>query len=302
MGQIVFYLFIKPLSLLPLRVSYLLSDVLFFILYYLLRYRHKVVFINLRNSFPEKSPREIESIARGSYRHFCDLMLESIRIFSISKEELVHRCTIKNPELVDRFYREGKSIIIAAGHYNNWEMAALAFDLQAAHQAVGIYKPLVNAFLDEKLRQSRSKFGLEMVPKDKVRPFFAESTDRLTAPLLATDQSPSNSINVYWTQFLNQDTAVLFGTEKYARSYNYPVVFGHIRKLRRGHYEMEFEVVEENPAGTAHGEITEKHTRILERDIRKEPRYWLWTHKRWKRKRPEQGPRSGGPQIEIRNM
>ncbi|MCB9035063.1 MAG: hypothetical protein H6557_00420 [Lewinellaceae bacterium] len=287
MGPVVYYLLIKPLSLLPLRVSYLLSDIVFFLMYYLFRYRRRVVLLNLRNSFPEKNPQELEAIARKFFRHFCDLMLEFIRIFSISEQELLKRCKIRNPELLERFYRDGKSIVIAAGHYNNWEMAAVAFDLQAAHQAVGIYKPLANPYLDEKLRQSRAKFGLEMVPKNKTKSFFAENTHRLTAPLLATDQSPSNITAVYWTQFLNQETAVLFGTEKYARKYNYPVVFGHVHKIRRGYYEMEFELLEENPAETPHGAITEKHTRTLERDIQRAPQYWLWTHKRWKRKRED---------------
>lgn len=286
MGRIVFYFLIKPLSLLPLRVSYLLSDLLFLILYYLLRYRRKVVFANLRNSFPGKSPKEVEAIARKSYRHLCDLMLEFIHIFSISEKELIQRCKIRNPELLEEIYREGKSIIIASGHYNNWELAAVAFDLQASHQSVGIYKPLGNAYLDEKLRQSRSRFGLEMIPNRETKAFFAENTHRLTATMLATDQSPSNNINAFWTQFLNQDTAVLFGTEKYAKAYNYPVVYGHIYKIRRGFYEIEFEVLENNPAGAAYGEITEKHTRILEKDIQQAPQYWLWTHKRWKRKRP----------------
>ncbi|MCB0561348.1 MAG: hypothetical protein KDD09_20475 [Phaeodactylibacter sp.] len=286
MGRIAYYLLIKPLSLLPLRVSFLLSDLLFFTLYYLTRYRRKVVFANLRNSFPEKSPKEIETIARKFYSHMCDLMLEFIRIFSISKKGLVRRCKIRNPELLEQIYREGKSVIIAAGHYNNWELAAVAFDLQASHQAVGIYKPLGNAYLDGKLRQSRGRFGMELVSKDKTKAFFAENTNRLTAPLLATDQSPSNNIHVYWTQFLNQDTAVLFGAEKYARAYNYPIVFGHVYKMKRGFYEMEFEMVEKNPAASPHGKITEMNTRILEKDIQQAPQYWLWTHKRWKRKRP----------------
>ncbi|MCO6492109.1 MAG: hypothetical protein J5I98_27075 [Phaeodactylibacter sp.] len=290
MGYIVYYLFIKPLSLVPLRASYLLSDLVFFVLYYILRYRRKVVFSNLRNAFPEKGPKETEAIARKFYRHICDMFLEFVRIFSISKGELVKRCRIRNPELVEQFYRQGKSIIIAAGHYSNWELAAVAFDAQASHQAVGIYKPLGNAFLDQKLRQSRAQFGLELVPKSETKAFFAENTHRLTAPLLATDQSPSNNINVYWTRFLNQDTAVLFGTEKYAREYNYPVVFGHVHKMRRGYYEMEFEVVEAHPASAPYGAITEKHTRILEGDIRRAPQYWLWTHKRWKRKRPAEAP------------
>ncbi|MCB9298171.1 MAG: hypothetical protein H6559_34375 [Lewinellaceae bacterium] len=182
MGYIVYYLFIKPLSLVPLRVSYLLSDLVFLVLYYLLRYRRKVVFANLRNAFPEKS-------TEGN-RGYCPQVLPAhVRHvpgvcphFQHFKGELVRRCRIRNPELVEQFYRQGKSIIIAAGHYSNWELAAVVFDAQASHQAVGIYKPLGNAFLDQKLRQSRAQFGLELVPKAETKAFFAENTHRLTAP------------------------------------------------------------------------------------------------------------------------
>ena len=299
--MLIYYLFIKPLSLLPLRVSFVLSDFLFIILYYVLRYRREVVFTNLRNSFPEKSAREIEDIARKFYRHFCDLSVESIHNFSISRKELVARCKLRNPEVLEKFYAEGKSIIIASGHYNNWELAALAFDLQTSHRGVGIYKPLRNPYLDRKLRQSRGKYGLELVPKDQTKAFFAENGHRLTAPMLATDQSPSKSINVYWTQFLNQDTAVLFGTEKYSKEFGYPVVYGHIYKIRRGYYEMVFEIVEDTPTEAPYGAITEKHTRVLEKDILEAPQYWLWTHKRWKRKRPaEPNPASSQGQSSAK--
>ena len=172
MGQVIYYLLIKPISLLPLRVSYLLSDFLFFLLYHLFKYRRKVVYGNLENSFPEKSKQEIASIAKKFYRHLCDMMIEFIHLFSMSEKELIRRCKAHNLELLERFYREGRSIIISAAHFNNWELAAVGYDVQGLHQAVGIYKPLKNAFLDKKLRQSRARFGMELLPKNKTKSFL----------------------------------------------------------------------------------------------------------------------------------
>ncbi|MCB0571939.1 MAG: lysophospholipid acyltransferase family protein [Phaeodactylibacter sp.] len=287
MAQLLYYLLLKPISLLPLALSYRLSDLLYLVLYYVVGFRKKVVYTNLRNAFPEKSPQEIRKIARRFYAHFCDLLIESVRMFSISRAEVLRRCRLVNLELVERFASQGRSIIVAAGHYNNWELAAVSFGIQASHTIVGIYKPLANPFFDRKMLQSRSRYGMEMLSKKETKTFFAANTHRLTATLFATDQSPANSHQAYWMRFLNQESGVLFGTEKYAREYNYPVVFGKIRKLRRGYYEMEFSLVEENPAQTPHGLVTQEHTRALEALIHEAPQYWLWTHKRWKKQRPE---------------
>ncbi len=287
MSRLLFYLIIKPLSFLPLRLLYYLSDFLYFALYRLAGFRKQVVFNNLRNSFPEKSEAELKGIASSFYRHFCDLLIESVRMFSMPKEEVLRRCRLANQEAVDQLAQQGRSMIIAAGHYGNWELAAVSYGIQSKHTLVGIYKPLANAFFDRVLQRSRGRYGMELLPKQEVKSFFAENAHRLTSTLFATDQSPTSSRRAYWTQFLNQETAVLFGAEIYARKYNYPLVFGKIRKLSRGYYEMEFETLEENPAQTPIGEMTEKHTRVLENLILEAPQYWLWTHKRWKRKREE---------------
>ena len=287
MSRILFYLLIKPLSLLPIGVLLRISDVVFFILYYIIGYRKKVVLNNLQNSFPDKSPKEIERISKKFYQHLCDLIVESVRLFSISEQEVVERCKVVNPEIFEEYYQKGQSILVTAGHYNNWEMMAVGCNPQIPHQMMGIYSSLSNPFFDKKLKESRAKFGIDLVAKQEVKSYFLENKNRPTASFFGTDQSPSSSKRAHWMEFLNQDTAVLFGTEKYAKEYNYPVLFGYIRKVRRGYYEMEFVTVEDEPLQTAHGEITEKHTRLLEEEIKNLPQYWLWTHRRWKRKREE---------------
>ncbi|MFK7908836.1 MAG: lysophospholipid acyltransferase family protein [Chitinophagales bacterium] len=287
MSQILFYLIIKPLSLLPIGVLLRISDFMYLILYHVVGYRKKVVFANLQNAFPNKSLKEIKNIEKQFYQHLCDLVVESIRIFSISEKEIIERCKVVNPEVFDEYYQRGQSVLVTAGHYNNWEMMAVGCNPQIPHQMMGIYSSLSNPFFDKKLRESRAKFGVDLVAKKEVKPYFADNASRPTASFFGTDQSPSSGKRAHWMEFLNQDTAVLFGTEKYAKEYDYPVLFGYIKKVKRGYYEMEYVTVEDQPLQTAKGEITEKHTRLLEEEIRSLPQYWLWTHKRWKRKRSD---------------
>jgi KDO2-lipid IV(A) lauroyltransferase len=285
-SALLYYLVILPVSALPFGALYKLSDFLFFLFYRLLKYRRKVIYGNISRSFPDKSPEEHEEITKAFYSHFCDLIVESLKVFSISPKDVDERMKFKNPEVINRFYEEGKNVILAGGHFNNWELFAVGIDQVLKHQSVAIYKPLTNKFFDEKMRATRGKYGLKMIPIVSVKKEFESGKDIRTVTIFGSDQSPGKVANAYWTTFLNQDTAVLYGTEKYAREYNYPVVYGCIKKVSRGHYLVEFELVHENPANTAYGEITEAHTRLLERDILQQPEYWLWSHRRWKHKKP----------------
>jgi KDO2-lipid IV(A) lauroyltransferase len=286
-SALLYYLVILPVSALPMRALYMLSDALFFVFYHLIGYRKKVVKDNLRRSFPEKSGDEINELTRKFYSHFCDLLVESLKIFTIDREEALKRMVFTNPELINAYFEQGRSVILAGGHYNNWELFAVAIDEAIRHQTLAIYKPLNNQFFDEKMRLTRGKYGLEMIPIKAVKDVFERNRALLTVTIFATDQSPGNVNRAYWMNFLNQETAVLFGTEKLAKEYNYPVVYGLIKKLRRGYYATEFKLVAENPADMAYGEITRIHTRLLEEDIRTQPEFWLWSHRRWKKKRPE---------------
>ena len=191
-----------------------------------------------------------------------------------------------NPEVVDKYFNEGRSIILAGGHYNNWELFAVAIDDLVKHHCIAIYKPLNNKFFDEKMRETRGKYGLEMISTKAIKAIFEKRAGELNAVIFGADQSPGNPKSAYWMNFLNQDTGVLFGTEKYAREFNMPVLYGRILKLKRGHYTFEVIPVCDDPASMPYGAITEAHTRLLEKDIENEPAYWLWSHRRWKHKRP----------------
>lgn len=287
MVQVLYFLLIKPLSLLPIRILYIGSDIIYFLVYRIAGYRKNIVLSNLRNSFPEYSDKEIKRLASKFYRHFTDLMVESLKITSISRKDALRRCKLLNPEVLDRIYDEGKHSVAIGGHYNNWEMLAVALDMQIKHKAAGIYTPLTNKFMDRKINNSRSKYGLELVSKYISKEYLKTDHEELKAIIFGSDQSPhKDAKRFYWTTFMNQDTAVQFGAEKYAVEKNYPVVFAFISKVRRGYYEIKLELIESNPRDTEYGTITEKHVRLLEKQICEKPEFYLWTHKRWKIKKP----------------
>ncbi len=278
---------IRLIALLPFRVLYVVSDGLFLLIYRLLRYRVKVTRKNLRMAFPQKPQHELDRIERAFYRHLCDIMVETIKSFSISEAELRKRMKLVNPELLDSFYQRGIPLIGITGHYGNWEWAAISLALQSRFEALGLYLPLKAPVFNKAMMRSRSRFRLSLVSVKEISEVMAQSAERLTMWGFVVDQSPGKPEKALWVDFLHQETPVAVGTEKYARTYNKGVVFGRIRKLKRGYYTLEYEVVCELGEPTAEAEITRKHTAILERIIAEQPEYWLWTHKRWKHRRPQ---------------
>lgn len=290
MSCIAYYLILKPLSHLPFPALYLLSDLLYLLLYRLGGFRRKVVRQNLSRSFPDRDRRELLRIERRFYRHFMDLLMEAVKLFSISRKELTERCRIENPEIFDEAIRQGSRIIITSGHYGNWEMGAQALSATVNMRLLGIYSPLKDKFMDRKMRESRGKFGMELVSSRQVEAAFLERREGAEAFLFATDQAPSNPRKAWWTLFLNQETPVFFGAEKFATRYDCPVYYCHHKKTGRGRFRLHFERIVTHAGATAPGEVTRAHTRRLEQDIMAVPEWWLWSHRRWKRQRPQDIP------------
>ncbi|MBL7861186.1 MAG: lysophospholipid acyltransferase family protein [Cyclobacteriaceae bacterium] len=284
LNLIFFYGALIPISRLPFRVLYVISDCLYFILYKALGYRKSVVIRNITNSFPHKSNEEHIQLMSDFYRHLCDLTVENIKVFTISEKELSLHFKFINPEFIDRYYDQGRSVIMALGHLNNWELTAVSIAKSIKHQPIALYRPFTNKFFDAKMRESRSRYGLKMIPTRQTWEEFNKG-EGLRAIVFAFDQSPVNPKKCYWGTFLNQDTAMNFGVEKYSKAYNYPVIYGRINKVKRGHYTYEFTEVIEAPQ-SEYGYITQRVNDLLEQDILKTPQYWLWSHKRWKYKRP----------------
>ena len=288
LAKITYYIFVIPLSYLPLRVLYIFTDFLYFTLLYFIPYRRKVVRKNLTNSFPEKSLKEIKEIERKFYRHFTDLLAEGIKNLTISQKELSKRIKVENPQLMHKLYSQNKSVLLVSGHYNNWEWLITSQNNLFQHQAMGIGMPLTSKFWDKKINERRSRFGMRVVnAKNLKESITSELEIKQIAILILSDQSPSDSRKSYWMNFLNQQSAVIFGTEQMANEYDFAVVFFKMIKVKRGYYKMVLELISDTPKELTWGEITEKHTRLLEDEIVKNPQFWIWSHKRWKRDIPK---------------
>lgn len=274
------------IQLFPLRFHYFVSDLFFLFVYYIARYRRKVVYENLKNSFPEKSQDEISLIARKFYRNFCDSLIETLYFDRIPKKEIITRQAAQNNDVLVNYLKEGRSVIMAMGHYNNWEWSC-AWPLHAEINAYVIYKRLSNNSFDRFYYNMRSRFGMIPLERaDTYRQLISESREgRNFVAAFLMDQTPRKHEIQYWTTFLNQDTPVVTGTEKVARKLDAVVLFCNTRKISRGHNLVEFTVVTEHAARTKPFEITEKVTRMLESIIKETPELWLWSHKRWKHKR-----------------
>lgn len=287
MQAIVYYFalpFISLVAALPLSALYRFSDFLFFIIK-LSGYRKKVVLKNLRNSFPEKGENEIRAIANSYYRYLCDLLLETLKTMRMTPEQAREHCHFKHAPFLDDLYAKKQSFIIVMGHYGNWEWAGPSFTLNTKFQLVVIYRPLSNPYFERMMVRMRTRHGTKISPvKNTLRDMVA-SRGQLTATAFIADQAATKK-DAYWTTFLCQDTAVFTGPEKLAKKFNYPVVYMGVQRPRRGLYIVTPELLFENPAQTRENEITEAFTRRLERDIKDNPAIWLWSHRRWKHKRP----------------
>ena len=283
MNYLLYYIIILPISSLNNFFLYLVSDVLYLIVSKLIKYRLKIKKKNLKNSFPNKSENEIKGIRRYFYKHFSDLIVESLKGFTISEKRINKKIKIKNPELVNEMAKNGQNIILIGGHYNNWEMSAQKMPLECKHELFAIYKPLSNEFFDKKMKDSREKFGLIMIPMKETKNYFNTDDKKPRAIIFGSDQSPSNAKNAHWINFLNQESGFLYGAEKYAKEFNWPVVYVSIQKIQRGTYEVSFQLITDKPNEEPNGKIIQDFANLLEIDINRNPPYWLWTHNRWKK-------------------
>ncbi len=280
LGTVLLYL----VSLLPFFVLYLIADFIYVVLFYLIKYRRAVVQQNLANAFPEKSLPERQQIEKQYYHYLADLMVETVKLKTISSKEINRRFTVTNYEAVDKVFAEGRSVIGAVGHYGNWEMGALKFSLLTDKPRLVVYKPLNNKIFNDYFTQMRTQFGAILVPMKSAMRKMVEYRRQPTMTLLVSDQVPSREEVTYFTTFLNQPTAVFLGVEKLAKSLDSAVIFCDVRRVKRGYYNCNFVPLFNDAKNTAEFEITNAHVRYLEKVIREEPQYWLWSHKRWKYK------------------
>jgi KDO2-lipid IV(A) lauroyltransferase len=264
----------------------LFTDFFYLLLITIVPYRKKVIEGNIERSFPNKTKRERAKIKRKFYRHFCDLLAEGIKNLTISKAALTRRFVVKNAEVMYHLYNQKKSVILVSGHYNNWEWLIASQNFLFPHQAMGIGMPMSSKFWDKKINERRMRFGMNVIHSKNFKAEIETNLHHPVAVLTLGDQSPGDSSKSYWMDFLNQKTAVAFGTEMIAHQFDFAVVYFSTRKLKRGYYEMELVLISDTPKLSPWGELTEAHTHLLEKDIIANPEYWIWSHKRWKRSVP----------------
>jgi len=270
-------------SALPFRILYILSDFNYLLMYRVGKYRRKVVRENLKRSFPEKTDAERLRIERKFYRYLSDYMLEDLKLLHMSAEDLCKRMTYKNTEQYLELTEKYGGIIVMIPHYANYEwLIGMGAVMKPGDVPVQVYKPLKDKYLDELFKRIRSRFGGYNIPKHstarEIIKLKREGKKMVVG--LITDQWPSG--DRYWTTFLGQQTAFLNGAERIAKMMNFPVFYCELTKNRRGYCEAEFKLMTEIPKETAEGEITEMFAQRLEQTLRREPAYWLWSHRRWK--------------------
>lgn len=282
-----FRFFTWLIGILPFGLLYKLSDGVSWLLYRVVGYRRAVLEGNLMRSFPEKTPAEIKALEREVYRNLCDLMVESFKFSSLSADELIRRFRLTNPEFGDGFYHEGKSVILAGSHSANWEWGVSSSN-QVEIPLIGLYTPITNPHINAYMEYTRGKHNTTMVRTSDTAVSFEKRVGKPSCHIFLGDQTPANAERAYWLYFFNQPTACLWGLEKYAKQYNYPVLYFETVRRARGFYEITMQLLVADPVSLPEGEITALYMRKVEQTIRKYPSAWLWTHRRWKHKPPAQ--------------
>ncbi len=284
----IFRAFMWLIALMPFPILYLKADVLYYVLYYLIRYRRKIARMNLRNSFPEKSTAQLKAIEKKYYHNLADIVVEFIKVRHISSKSIQKRMKILNPEIMDELYAHQRSIFIAIGHCGNWEWLAQTLALQKGHKPFAIHKPLSDPFFDDYMKANRTKFGgPQMIPFKQTYKTLLSNQHTINAVINASDQTPARSEINFWTKFLNQDTAFFMGIGKMAKALDYSVLFFDIQRDRRGYYSIRIKPISINPQTDSAAEITEKYVSLLEQSIIENPDNWLWSHRRWKYKKQD---------------
>lgn len=278
------------MSLLPMRVLYMFSSVLYLLVGRVVKYRHKVIWKNLSNSFPEKSTEELQKIEQGFYRWFCDYFVETIKLMTMSDRELRERMTFVGQEAIEKCVEEGISCALYLGHYGNWELiTSLPMWTSGKEQCCQVYHPLENAGFDALFKKVRERHGAACIPmKETLRRVIGYQQKGQTIVIgFIADQVPFwNSIH-HWVDFLHQDTPVLTGSERIIKKMGQAVFYADVSRTSRGHYRCELKPMVKDSKNLPDWELTDRYFSALEATIRRQPELYLWSHNRWKRTRKE---------------
>ncbi|WP_203256813.1 lysophospholipid acyltransferase family protein [Hyunsoonleella ulvae] len=285
LAYILLYPFLYFISLLPFRVLYIVSDGLYVLLYRVFGYRKKVVKSNLNLVFPNKTNEEIKRITKVFYHHLCDMIVESIKSLTISKEEMQKRFKFTNVELIQNIEAKDKSIILMCAHYGSWEWI---FILQTYVKSRGnaVYKQLANRYFDKLVKRIRAKYNSYLISTKEIIPTLIKEKREgiISINGFVSDQSPKLNKAYHWNEFLGIKVPVHTGAEMLAKKLDMAVVFFGVKKIKRGYYETTFKTITLTPKDYKDYQITDIFLKLVEQQIHEAPEYYLWTHKRWKHK------------------
>lgn len=275
----------RLLSYLPLNFLFTLSDVIYFIFNRIYTYRKTVIDLNLINAFPHQRSEALWFIRGNYYRHLADLLVETIKSITISKEELKRHIQLHHESyaLLRHYEQRQQHIFVVLGHYGNWEWASLLAGLETKLPSYALYSPPGNKTFEQFLLKNRSRFGCQLVAMNQLKTLYAHLQKKSSLVAFVADQTPVDTDNAYWTKFMSLQTPFFKGFDTLAQRTNAIVLYASIRKLNRGYYELHFSTITEHAQTEPENAIVEKYVRLLEKDIENKPEYWLWSHRRWKR-------------------
>jgi lauroyl/myristoyl acyltransferase len=283
---IIAYPFLWMISILPFPIFYLLSDVVYFLVYYVIGYRKKTVRANIALALPHLSPEQRLSIEKKSYHHLCDMFMEMTKTMTISLEEMNKRFIITNIEVIKEYEKKEKSIVLLASHYASWEWL-LVLNQKVSYQGVGVYKKISNKYFDKLIRDLRSKYNTQLVTTSKTIPLINhnQKSGILSIYGLASDQSPKADRIFHWDSFMGVEVPVHTGAEMLAKRHDLNVIFAKVKKVKRGYYEATLVPLSDDPKSVSDFGITHAFIKEVEKQIYEAPEYYFWTHKRWKHRR-----------------
>lgn len=273
-------------SMIPMPVLFLFAELITVVVHYVIGYRKKVIVKNLENSFPQCSQQEIKQITRKYYRHLSAMIIENICLRFITKNQIKKRVIIENPELFEQLKAKNKNIILITGHFGNWEYIAPLPRLMG-YKGAAVYKKLSSKAFDKLYYDIRNRLGSQPIEmKESLRKLHAlHNAKEPFALTMVADQAPPNRDSNHWMAFLNQDTAIFEGSERFAVKFDMAVVYLETMRIKNGIHKIIPTLITDNPKATHKHFISEKFFELLEESIKKQPHFWLWSHKRWKNKR-----------------
>jgi len=287
--QRLLYILVYPLwwliSLLPLSILYLISDILFVLLYYIIGYRRRVVKDNLALALPDRNSTERKQIEKDFYIHLCDFFIETIKSLSISEKEINRRFQFENIDILQDFYNQNKSVLLMCGHYASWEWSGI-LTKHMPYRGIAVYKQLKNPYFDKLIKRIRGKFGAEIVTNKQIvtKLFRMHRDQQKSLTLILSDQTPKISDYKHVDTFMGVRVPVFVGTEELAKKLDQIPIYLQVRKIKRGHYAARFIPLTKHPNKVPNYEITRMFLDEIEKQIAAAPAYYLWSHKRWKHK------------------